>query len=1529
MRKIILIILICLITTTLGAGLFFNKKEVKAQEGEIRTGQYTTSKFILDSAEKTASTATPGLPTADLGASLQRMFKSIGDALLLMMKSAGTVAWKNSLKYFTNKIAYDTATHIATGSPGGKPLFITDFKEYFEQTKDEAVGVFFETMSSGKGYCEYNPGKSCRSDSQCQGNSRCIGDWGGLGIDLCEPLDPLVKIKLTVSAKKAFAPKKAKCGWNVIKKNIGDLRNMQFDQLVKFSEHFDPSSNELGAYLTMRTTADALIAKNTKEKNLQALIGEGFEPVVEPISGVIKTPAKITGDALSSVLNAVGIPETTFTGDLVADTIGTFTNTLASKYLERIFKKGFNPQAGQSLLSDIWSTGAQAAAQLFFNELLEPNYNFNVGMNLQELSIQGQGQFNDVIDDKFSKAIEEKCTVGQATNFYSSDNENYRPECANLISSTGYFGFGSEGSEIITMSKDRGLPYRSILVLRKFRIVPVGWELAAEYYQTFEAPKGNAKKLNLKRLIQEYNNIDSAYYGLVDPDWQLKMPQTKCVRMGAGPQKVGMDPYCAISIGEDEVCPNEYLIFPFQRLDYCADYQSCLNDLSDQCDVNDWGYCVEEKPVWNISGTECKKKYFATCKSLSQTENDQTVSYLLNTVSGFDFENEICSSSNKGCREYCTSTDQEINWDCEFDDEESSQYSDGRKINRWLLNSESTECEAENNGCHLFYSDWISKVEDVFEIAENYTGKLDENYLKLAPEYYNCKGYTRLISGFGNREDCETANYFWRTDLNLCVESGNEKCANFVKHCEEKDKNCELYTPVSTKDPAIPAVVENKICPDIDNSDCSDETDLLITWNDECPESCVGYKNYHQMETQFESSSDPDFISSTAITCSQPGCDEFTNLDEVAKGGEGIEYYSYLRQCIKPEESGWETYYTWQGSDTTGYQLKKWELQSDGNHPAVITENFSDSECSDLTDKDCREFFNTDLESFKIYYSNTIVVSEDCHPFRRSGLTEINKCNNSTENFTDGVCIYQAIPKESIKCSSKNNLCREYKSNQGYNYQKIIESYFTNSSDLNNWTGEAEISSESVRRGDYSLKVNGTILHNLTSGDLEQGKIYTLEFLVKGASQVLVRFGDSNSTDNSTINIDADKINEWNFYSLKIPNNNNGLTSEETENDKILIRIVSNQDAFIDNIILKKMQSVLVIKDSWKTPAECERVSGNQNMINCESYKTSKNNYINLRQFSDLCFEDVVGCELVIDSKNSANNISDDEADYIVINSDFKCDKDKKGCTRLGLITPTRDDETVYNFEDKYKIINPDKLSQQVCEENEIFCQEYIYQKDDNTILYYFKDPLNRLCEFKQINGQGEYFWLISGTKMSCSSGSTSNQYVSHCLGGKSTSTANLCYTDNDCTNLAYPEKLGRCVDWVGVCENGSSGCLEYQDPQNPENCNTDLLNFRTGFCENDNNQCIPGYITSSIGCSDFNDVCNLDEVGFCNFYYYKDVEECSSVNPSQGCVGFWQTNNSNKNKRSFKVCENNLSRICEDDTDCLENEGKCVYYNN
>lgn len=218
------------------------------------------------------------------------------------------------------------------------------------------------------------------------------------------------------------------------------------------------------------------------------------------------------------------------------------------------------------------------------------------------------------------------------------------------------------------------------------------------------------------------------------------------------------------------------------------------------------------------------------------------------------------------------------------------------------------------------------------------------------------------------------------------------ECANFARVCRQEEVGCERYAPTNG-DPAIPGV---------------------ITDQDQCPAECVGYASYKQEGTNFAPAVFPEYlIPSKAQSCAieQVGCSQFTNLTS-----EAIEYYSSLRACQRPSADD-GVYYTWEGAEQTGYQLRTWRLkQSDviltassvnaelattttGAKPPCTNANvLSDTpDCKDAAaaqavctaaelgvNPDCRAFYDKNGNIFYRLYSRTVSVSDQCNKYRAS-----------------------------------------------------------------------------------------------------------------------------------------------------------------------------------------------------------------------------------------------------------------------------------------------------------------------------------------------------------------------------------------------------------------------------------------------------------------------------------------------------------------------------------------------------------------
>ncbi len=585
------------------------------------------------------------------------------DRLLRALKKTIDIAFKNALSTFLNKMAYDSAVYIATGGEGQKPLFLTDFGQYFRDAGNNALGDYLDRLARET--------------------------WG---ISLCQQ-PPFVQARLEVAARRAVDPGtiRASCPLSRIGDNFENIgRSQLIGDLVEFQKYFNPEASELGALFTITETAKQRAIAAEELAELQKLIEGGFQSVVNPITGIIQTPAAVVEGVAKALLPASLEQYGTYTGTAVADAIGVFTNTLTSKLLERYFnrdKGGFNPGSG-SFGGTGGFTGGVAAARAQFASLAQPTIRSGGPYDiLNELTCTAGSDEPEgcAITEQFRSAIEQQLTVRQAID-------------QGFLNSDVTFGFDAGGGE--PEVKD-GYPYRSMVVLRTNRIVPVGWELAALYNK--DVDNGT---YNIADMVEFFDDCDpvtgSAYCGLVDPNWVLKAPENYCRRQGFGNELIS-------DVWEDHdndpTTPKERLV---QRAETCVDEQTCIIENPDgSCKA--YGHCVEEQPIWHFTGDSCND-YYNTCQGYTDSAG-RSVAYLDNTLDA-----EACNESNAGCRAYCLDYDNATGG---FTCSETS----GQKIN---LDGDAASCQEQSAGCSEFLRVQPETNLIPNDSFETFTGTLDD-----------------------------------------------------------------------------------------------------------------------------------------------------------------------------------------------------------------------------------------------------------------------------------------------------------------------------------------------------------------------------------------------------------------------------------------------------------------------------------------------------------------------------------------------------------------------------------------------------------------------------------------------------------------------------------------------------------------------------------------------------------------------------------------------------------------------------------
>jgi|GEM_PF-3798640 len=503
--------------------------------------------------------------------------------------------------------------------------------------------------------------------------------------------------------------------------------------------------------------------------------------------------------------------------------------------------------------------------------------------------------------------------------------------------------------------------------------------------------------------------------------------------------------------------------------------------------------------------------------------------------------------------------------------------------------------------------------------------------------------------------------------LNCRGEEGDPAgCAQYAPVCRSTEVGCDGYTPAGGG-AVIPAVVAS---------------------GDRCDAACAGYSTFKQERSQWETASTDrtripiHFIPSTAAQCTAEdvGCEEFTNLERAAAGGEAREYYTFLRACEKPDATLDRTYFTWEGSDSTGYQLKSFVLRkTPGGAPtapaAPLYQAGTDaSKCSAAIfalpkddpawNPDCRELYDADGNIYHALLSRTIVSSDNCKQFRKTNPTTTptgetpapadlqNDCTSTggSWNGTANTCTYQGYLPESRTCRAQMNGCRLYTGNNGGNL-RIVDSTSFRDGTTGGWAGGVA-STESVVVGDYSLRVSGgaTVSKEMAEGvivapRLVQGRAYYLSFWGKGQGRLTVAFGGPNTPTDASSSFsvnDADPgtptaqlTSEWQRYSFGPV-----IVSWTPSIFDTLYFSGFSVESYLDTIELRETtDQFTLVRGSWKTPAQCDQTTDGipfpQAQLGCTEYTNRANQTAYLKSFNSLCREKAIGCEAYVDRRGT------------------------------------------------------------------------------------------------------------------------------------------------------------------------------------------------------------------------------------------------------------------------------------------------------
>ncbi len=496
---------------------------------------------------------------------------------------------------------------------------------------------------------------------------------------------------------------------------------------------------------------------------------------------------------------------------------------------------------------------------------------------------------------------------------------------------------------------------------------------------------------------------------------------------------------------------------------------------------------------------------------------------------------------------------------------------------------------------------------------------LDEAFIKIAPDEYSCTGNDA-------------------TD--------HPSCKNFARVCRETEVGCQGYMEV--EDPSAP------------------EIPAILSPRDYCPDVCSGYGEYRKLASAFDLVEDPAYpqfndpddagtayiIPGQSQSCSVQdiGCEPFTNMSPAASGGEQIAYFNSLRSCQLPNELS-RTYFTWEGSDLTGYELRTWALISESitdTGPKILLKGAQygdikdpDSCTEDLwksgMDPDCRQFYDEQGDVYYRYYSQTVSSDAGCTLFRKDDSTAIDCSMTGGHEFVaqSGSCMYYALPAQSSSCPAQAGGCRAYMGPTGRNAVQVYYETFMSDESLTGFQSTAgsafSRSEESVLVGDYSLKIDSA------SGSPVQveriipinstGTLYRISFWAKGLNPV-----------DASVSVNGQVVGTfrpgviWQRFEF-------GPFQSSSAEPVVSISAPDVMGTlFIDTVKMDQLNDVrFLVKNSWVIPAACDTTPEGtpepRAMLGCREYTDRAGNQIFAKSFNSLCRADSIGCKAFVDTR--------------------------------------------------------------------------------------------------------------------------------------------------------------------------------------------------------------------------------------------------------------------------------------------------------
>ncbi|HTK59823.1 MAG TPA: hypothetical protein VL283_01325, partial [Candidatus Baltobacteraceae bacterium] len=645
-RKIQFALVLATFLATGAFGVFLTAREAAAQPASTQGQVIQVGLEGKDTVETTVQT---GIQTQDLAQNTTQTTVAVKEEAKatwrVALQNTAAIALLNGLNYFAQKIAYDAAVYVAAGGKGQVPLIFDSPGRYFKSVGADAAGEVLGSLTA---------------------NSDFLKKYG---INLCAPTNPRIALNLKLGFLRSLPSMGVttnlptpKCTWDSIQNNWETFTTQDpATVLDNVGVMFSPGESSLGAAIEVNNVALKEINLRKYTSGLEYTVGQGYKAVTDKISGVTKTPAqtvkttfdysvqegfKVKDDTKAVGIGAIGSGAFA----VLTPALKTFAGTLTEKLMKKVFEKGLIS------VSDILGLevdtadlglsfegapplGGRAGAELANAGLLTPKI----------LSLSNYSELTD-----FAACPENRspnnCIMDQQFHTAISLADQGRP--VTVLQATQQ-GFLNRNWQLLPLAHRKNLQstcyndafcYSNLVKLRKARVIPIGWELAAnspfndinrpvtlgEAMDRFDDCPTKIDPVTGEEVMDASKLPDPLHpwCHLIDPEWVLKYPAAICSQQAPGP--IPLSPQSPA------------------RIKSCVDVSTCVaEDASGNC-VGGYGYCVREKSAWKLDADACPAQY-ASCTTYRRSDG-ANFSFLANTLDGGP-----CNAQNAGCRQYSLS----------------------------------------------------------------------------------------------------------------------------------------------------------------------------------------------------------------------------------------------------------------------------------------------------------------------------------------------------------------------------------------------------------------------------------------------------------------------------------------------------------------------------------------------------------------------------------------------------------------------------------------------------------------------------------------------------------------------------------------------------------------------------------------------------------------------------------------------------------------------------------------------------------